>query len=135
MQIFDAPDRNFCTVKRTLSSSPLQALVLLNDPQFIEASRSIALRMLQEGGDKLNNQLSYGFRLVTGRLPNTKEMKLLRNMYNVQQEHYQKNIKKAEKILSIGEAPLPKNVRLVETASFADIALALINTDEFFTRK
>lgn len=82
MLIFDAPDRNFCTVKRAVSNSPLQALALMNDPTFIEASKFIAGRMMTEGGATTTEQLTYGFRLVTGRTPDTKENALLKKMYD-----------------------------------------------------
>lgn len=67
MLMFDAAERNTCTVLRQNTSTPLQALALLNDVQFIEAARFIGQRMLREGGASLNDRLAWGFRLVTGR--------------------------------------------------------------------
>ena len=69
MAVFDAPSRSDCVVRRQSTSSPLQALVLLNDPQYVEASRVLAERMLREGGDALRERLAHGFRLATSRRP------------------------------------------------------------------
>ena len=136
MLIFDAPDRNFCTVKRSVSSSPLQALALLNDPTFIEASKYIAGRMMQEGGKDVKEQLVYGFRLVTGRRPDAQEMELLTKMYGQEYQLYTKQPGKAIKILSVGHAQAPlKTAGLAQTAACVDVVMALINTDEFITRK
>jgi hypothetical protein len=137
MLIFDAPDRNFCTVKRSVSSSPLQALALLNDPTFIEASKFIAARMEQEGGSNTRDQLIFGFRLVTGRRPDNKETALLNRMYTGEYELYKKNPEKARKILSIGEASMKTAPKpgIPEIAAYTNVVMALLNTDEFITRK
>ncbi|RYY62970.1 MAG: DUF1553 domain-containing protein, partial [Chitinophagaceae bacterium] len=135
MLIFDAPDRNFCTVKRTVSSSPLQALALLNDPTFIEASKFVAARMISEGGTTEKEQLVYGFRLVTGRTPDQKETDLLLKMYTQEKMLYLKTPSKAKKILSVGEASYVNRAGVPETAAYVDVVMALLNTDEFITRK
>lgn len=138
MLIFDAPDRNFCTVKRSVSSSPLQALALMNDPTFIEASKFIATRMIQEGGDDARHKLNLGFRLITGRSPDEKETQLLAHMYQTEADLYKKNPGKAKKILTVGNAKLqqPSSMEaLIETAAYTDVVMALLNTDEFITRK
>ncbi|RYY53379.1 MAG: DUF1553 domain-containing protein, partial [Chitinophagaceae bacterium] len=135
MLIFDAPDRNFCTVKRTVSSSPLQALALMNDPTFIEASKFIAGRMIGEGGNTEKERLVYGFRLVTGRAPDQKETDLLQEMYRQEKSLYIKTPSKATKILSVGDAQFRNNAAVPETAACVDVVMALLNTDEFITRK
>lgn len=135
MLIFDAPDRNFCTVKRAVSNSPLQALALMNDPTFIEAAKFVAGRMMTEGGANVKDQLIYGFRLVTGRTPDTKEQALLTRMFEKENELYKKNPHKAKKILSVGNAKMEMKGGLTETAAYVDVVMALLNTDEFITRK
>jgi cytochrome c553 len=135
MLIFDAPDRNFCTVRRAVSNSPLQALALMNDPTFIEASKFIAGRMMTEGGNTTQEQLVYGFRLVTGRVPDEKEGALLTKMFNQENELYKKSPAKATRILSIGNAKAQMKGGLTETAAYVDVVMALLNTDEFITRK
>lgn len=135
MLIFDAPDRNFCTVKRSVSNSPLQALAMMNDPTFIEASKFIAGRMMTEGGTNPHDQLTYGFRLVTGRKPDEKEIALLKKMYDEEISMYKKTPSKAKKILAIGNAGTQLKGGAEETAAYVDVVMALLNTDEFITRK
>lgn len=133
LQIFDAGDRSQCTVKRQISSSPMQSLALLNDPQMIEAARFVGGRMLQEGGNNNSDQLKFGFRLVTGRNPNVKEFQLLQRMYSVESENYKKFPDKAKKILMVGASKIETG-NIVLLATYANIVQALMNTDEFITR-
>jgi len=78
---FDAPSREFCTVRRTRTNTPLQALTLLNDPAFFEAARGLAGRMMMEGGDESKSRLEYGHRLCVGRLPEPGELRILQELY------------------------------------------------------
>lgn len=135
MLIFDAPDRNFCTVKRTVSNSPLQALAMLNDPTFIEASKFVAARMMQLGGATPADQLVYGFRLVTGRKPGEQEHALLQKMYSEELENFKKYPAKAQKLLAVGHAKTILRSGAPETAACVNVVMALLNTDEFITRK
>ena len=102
LQIFDAPDRSLCTVKRQVSSSPMQSLAMLNDPQIIEAARSLAWHSMQNGGSSLENQLNYCFRLITGRKPQSKEIILLNELYKAEKKNFGKQPAKADKYLSNG---------------------------------
>ena len=111
----------------------MQSLALLNDPQMIEAARLIGWRMMQEGGATTAKQLAFGFKLVTGRNPTTKELNLLENMFTTEQNNYKKNPDKAVKILSVGATKVATNQTLL-LATNASVALALMNTDEFITR-
>lgn len=135
MLVFDAPDRNFCTVKRNNSSSPLQALVLMNDPQFIEAARLIAERAMKESSNTLDAQLAYTHRLVTGRKPRANEMQLMKKMYNFSIDKLNTKPQLVDNMLNTGvkkaDATLPK----LPMVACSEIALALMNTDEFFVRK
>jgi hypothetical protein len=135
MLIFDAADRSNCTVHRRSTSTPLQALVLLNDPQFVEASRLLAERMVQEGGDTLEEQLTFGFRLLTGRYPTGKELQLLTQMYQDEKQRFQEKPDSAVAYLSTGETLRNKKLNLVEAASLATVANAIMNTDEAYTKK
>jgi Protein of unknown function (DUF1553) len=137
MQIFDAPDRNYCTVKRNPSSSPLQALVLLNDPQFVEAARLLAIRTMNEVGTKSEDRLSRVFLMLTGRNPNSKEVPLLQKMYDTEWKHFSEAPKLANQFLNVGFRKFntaDKN-ELVATAALANVSLSIMNTDEFITRK
>jgi len=84
MAIFDQPNREICTVKRENTNTPLQALVLLNDPQFVESAKILAQRMQIEGGSDLHEQLIYAFRLVTGRVPVDEELAIFHRLYSDQ---------------------------------------------------
>lgn len=134
LQIFDAPDRSLCTVKRQVSSSPMQSLAMLNDPQIIEAARSLAWHSIQNGGSSLENQLNYCFRLITGRKPQSKEIILLNELYKAEKKNFGKQPAKAVKYLSTGYDKKSISDK-VSLASFASVAAIVMNTDEFFTRK
>jgi hypothetical protein len=77
---FDAPDREKCAARRSVTNTPLQALALMNDPTFVEAAQMLAERMLKEGGIEKRRRLQYGFRLVTGREPVAREMAVLQKL-------------------------------------------------------
>ncbi len=134
LQIFDASDRSTCIVKRQVSSSPMQSLAMLNDPQMIEAARTVAIRMMKEGGTKRQNQLTWGFRLITGRSPNKKENALLDEMYLSELKNFETNPGKASDYLSVGKS-CADVANPNELAALSNTALALMNTDEFLTRK
>jgi hypothetical protein len=134
LQIFDAPDRSICMVKRQVSSSPMQSLALLNNPQIIESARSIAWHSMQKGGNTLDTQLSYCFQLITGRKPQVKESELMKNLYTAETKNFSAHPEKVKKYLAIGYLKVPVQNENV-LASFASVAVTLMNTDEFFTRK
>ena len=134
LQIFDASDRSTCIVKRQVSSSPMQSLAMLNDPQMIEAARNVAIRMMKVGGVKRNLQLGWGFRLITGRAPNKKEQVLMQEMYLSELKNFEANPGKASDYLSVGKS-CADVANPNELAALSNTALALMNTDEFLTRK
>ena len=78
MTVFDAPDREFCIVRRSSTNTPLQALTLLNDPIFVEAARKLAERAFREGGTTTESRLEFAFRITTGRAPGEEERRVLR---------------------------------------------------------
>jgi hypothetical protein len=112
----------------------MQSLAMLNDPQIIEAARNVAIRMMNEGGTKRQTQLSWGFRLITGRFPNKKENALLDEMYLSELKNFEKNPGKASDYLSVGRS-CADVANPNELAALSNTALALMNTDEFLTRK
>ena len=127
---FDASERLFCTVKRQRTSTPTQALVLLNDPQYLEAARVLAERMIREGGPGAAERIAYGFRLLTSRRPDGEELRLLRSLYERQLEGFRGNPKAASRLLAVGETPADRSLAPVETASYAVVASTLMNFDE-----
>jgi hypothetical protein len=134
LQIFDAPDRSVCTVKRQKSSSPMQSLAMLNDPQMIEAARFVGLRMLEEGGQDVDLKLLFGFRLITGRKPGPKELALLKKMHEAEIKNFSQYPEKAEAYLGVGTLRTDYQDRR-SLATMSTIALAIMNTDEYLTRK
>ncbi|MDX2304503.1 MAG: DUF1553 domain-containing protein [Microscillaceae bacterium] len=135
MNAFDAPNRDVCTVKRENTNTPLQALVLLNDPQFVEAARVLAERMQKEGGKTVQEQINYAFRLVTGRKPKAKETALLTQLCLQQKADFEKFPQKAQELLSIGEYPRDQNLDQIQTAALAAVANTLLSHDEAYMRR
>ncbi|MGL4631521.1 MAG: DUF1553 domain-containing protein, partial [Leadbetterella sp.] len=135
MLVFDAPDRNFCTVRRSQSSSPLQALVLMNDPQYIEAARFIAQRSMQETTNSTDAHLIYMYRLVTGRRPRASELELMKKMYDFSVSKLSKKPLVVENILNTGVTKANPALPKLPLVAYSEVAIALMNTDEFFVRK
>ena len=102
---FDAAERLFCTVNRQRTSTPLQALILLNDPQYVEAARMLGERMILEGGTATRDRITLGFRLLTGRTPLASELALLEQLYADERAAFAKDPGAARKLLATGEAP------------------------------
>jgi hypothetical protein len=135
MLIFDAPDRNTCVVRRETTSTPLQALVLLNDPQYVEAAKFVGERMIVEAGAELKDQLIYGYRLLTGRKPGAKELSLILNLYEEEKDNFEKNPAALKQYLSNGEKNIVRDLDQQKLAAFAVVASAIMNTHEFYTKK
>ncbi len=100
---FDAAERLFCTVNRQRTNTPLQSLVLLNDPQYLEASRVLAERMIVEGGAQTRDRITFAFRLLTSRRPDAKELELLDTLYADMRAEYGRDKASALKLLSVGD--------------------------------
>ncbi len=130
---FDAPNREVCTVGRTNTNTPLQALVLLNDPQFVEAARHFALRMLRLSGDD-RSRLSYGFRAVVTRDATTKELALLETSLREELSKFSGKEEMARNYLSTGESPLSLEFPLEQQAAWTAMAQLLFNLSETITR-
>ena len=134
MLTFDATSREVCTVKREVTSTPLQALVLLNDPQFFEASRIFAERIIKSK-DTLEDQISHGFRLATARHPKEEELKILIDPYKSQFQYFRQNRDKAYQVLSVGEKARDMNLYSVKTAAMTMVANTLLNHNETYTKR
>ncbi len=136
MITFDAPGRDKCTVTRERTNTPLQALVLLNDPQFVEAARVLAVRIQKEMNNAtLEKQLSFGFRLLFGKSASSTELKLMQNQFSVSLEKFTKNPSEASKLLNTGEFPVDPNLDHEKTAALAMVANTLMNYDEFYMKR
>lgn len=135
MTIFDTPDRNFCVVRRQNTNTPLQALVLLNDPQYVEAARVLAERMQKEGGSDTETRIRYGFRLATSRRPTQAEASLLADVYEEERRRFARAPADADSLLAVGERPRDPALDRYDTAAFAVVAGLLLNHDEAYTKR
>jgi hypothetical protein len=135
MTTFDAADRSICTAKRQSTSTPLQALALLNDPQFVEAGRFLGQRMLKEGGTTTAERAGWAFRLVTGRPASDKEVSLLVTLFEEQRDHFAANPKDVVKLLAIGESKSDAKLDTANLAAATQLALAILNHDAAVNRR
>jgi hypothetical protein len=131
MLSFDASDRYFCLVRRQKTTTPLQSLVLMNDPQFVEAARLLGERMMKENDGEITDRISFAFRVLTSREPSNEELRILQNLYEEQILVFEEDKKKTIDWLSIGEYPADKNLNKTELASCSFIASTIMNFDEF----
>lgn len=130
---FDAPDRELCTVRRSRTNTPLQALVLMNDPTYVEAARKLGERLLEEGaGDEA--RLKLGFRLTTARVPSRNELEVLERIHGRAREVFRTDPQKAARLLNVGESPTGKRFDSIELAAWTAVAQVLLNLDEVVTR-
>ncbi len=135
MTAFDAPSREVCTVARENTNTPLQALVLLNDTQFVEASRVLAERAQKEGGNNLDEQITYAFRLATSRKPKTEEIRLLKELFENQAEYFKNSPKEALKYVTVGNKVFDNSLNTYKTAAMTVVANTLLNHDEAYTKR
>ena len=135
MTTFDVSSRDKCAVQRAQTNTPLQALILLNDPQFVEASRVLAARMQREGGNKLEDQLTFAFRSATGRQPVPKEIAILQQLFEKEKIRFQQSPKKAKALLSVGNYPIDKSLNTSTTAALAVVANTILNHDEAYMKR
>jgi hypothetical protein len=132
---FDAPDREKCAVRRSVTNTPLQALVLMNDPTYIEASRALAQRVLREAAPNVRSRASRVFRLITLRNPRSAELAIVQKLALQQLAHYQTHVEDAERLLSVGESSSDPAVDRVQLAAWTNVASVLFSMDESVTRE
>jgi hypothetical protein len=132
---FDAPSRETCTLLRPRTNTPLQALALMNDEQFVEASRQLATRMMVEGGTNTQDRLAYGFKLCTARQPKPRELEVLTGMLAQQLAHYQNDREAAQKLVAVGESKRNESLDPSELAAWTMTANLLLNLDETITKE
>ena len=131
---FDAPDRETCTVRRARTNTPLQALVMLNDPTYVEASRKLAERMIREGGDTSETRIALAFRLATSRAPRPEERAILSEIYQTELTKFRSHPDHALKLLSVGEAKRDETLDPAEVAAMSTVAGVILNLDEVVTK-
>lgn len=133
MSTFDAPDREFCLVRRARTNTPLQALVLLNDPTFVEASRKLAERCLTNSQD-INIRIDHAFRIVLGRRPDDLERATIQNILNEATLEFTADPSSAEAWLAVGASPREKTLSPVELAAWSTAMSVLLNLDESISK-
>lgn len=132
---FDAPDRYYCVVNRQKTSTPLQLLVLMNDPQFVEAARMLGERMEKETTRQTANKMDFAFRLLIGRSPSEVEVTTLEELYDEQVAFFKNNKTQALELLSIGEYQRDKTLNASIIAANTVVASTIMNFDEFVMKR
>lgn len=132
MLIFDVPSREKCTVKRPRTNTPLQALVTLNDPQFVEAARVLAARLINERKDT-ESRIRHAYKLVTSREANSREIAILTDTLEEQIQEFT-DPEKANEYLSVGEHKRDEKIDPTEHAAWSVISQLILNLDEALTR-
>jgi hypothetical protein len=134
MILFDAPTRETCTVRRARACTPLQALDLLNDPQYVEASRAFAQRMMLEGGKDDKSRIAYGVRLAIARKPSAVETKILENILNQELTKFRRDTVAADNYLKVGSFRQRSDLDPGELAAWTTVASVVLNLDETITK-
>jgi hypothetical protein len=134
MTTFDAPSREACTVRRERTNTPLQALLLMNEPQFVEASRALAERALREGGSDVDDRLALLFALATSRRPEASELAELGAAYRDLLAHYRANADAARKLLQSSGAKVDAVADPADLAAWTMLGNIVLNLDEVVTR-
>ena len=134
MSTFDAPDRETCQVRRARTNTPLQALVLMNDVQFIEAARKFAERVMSEGGSDVGQRVAFAFRTVLARQPSSSEVDTLTRLFNDYQTEFKEHPESATKLLAAGESPRNESLDAAELGAWTMIAHLLLNLSETVTK-
>jgi len=135
MMLFDVPFREVCSMRRTRSNTPLQALNLLNDPTYVEASRFLAVRMIRHGGESDASRLAYGFRLLLAREPSQRELDILSRAVDRWTAEFQRDSEAARKLLSIGESQGHGSIPPDMLAAYTTLASTLLNLDETISKE
>ena len=134
LMAFDTPDRETCAVRRARTNTPIQALVTMNDPTYVEAARKFAERIVREGGNDDPSRIAFAMNTVVSHLPTTKERASLEKTLERARKTFQHDPQKATQILSVGESPRDESLHPIEVASWAIVATTILNSDEALTR-
>jgi hypothetical protein len=133
MLVFDVPDRSVCKVRRSNTSTPLQALVLLNDPQYLEAARVLAEKIISSLAYSSELQLEKAFRMITGRQADKQEINLLTSFYQEELSRFQANQVDTRDYLSIGYQERDRSLEPIGVAALATVISGIMNTSESYT--
>ena len=131
---FDAPTREECTAKRTVSNTPLQALVLMNDPTYVEAARALAVRVLKEGGESWDAKANFVLQSVLQRAPTTEEKSVLQKLYQKHQDQFASDADARAALASVGKFQAPEEIDAVELAAWTSVCRVVLNLHETINR-
>ncbi len=134
MLLFDAPTREICTVKRSRTNTPLQALVLLNEVTFVEAARGLAQRMMLQGGDTPEKRIAYGYKRATATEVDAAGLKILLKGWQNRLAVYQAQPEAAQKLITQGASKPDATLNPAELAAYTTTAGVLLNLDRTVTR-
>jgi hypothetical protein len=133
MATFDAPNREVCTLRRSRTNTPLQALVTLNDPVYIEAAQALARNMLTSDASStpsLERQIQFGVQACLMRAPTTAELERIKQLFTEMRDHYAQHPEEAKKLAEDPLGPLPAEIDTASAAAMTVVANALLNLDE-----
>ncbi|MDB6129676.1 MAG: hypothetical protein JWM04_783 [Verrucomicrobiales bacterium] len=134
MLSFDAPDREFCTVRRSRTNTPLQALLLWNETGYLEAARHLAGRMIHEGGKSDSTRVAFAFQLATGRKPTFKEAGVLLHSLEKLRADFTDHSEEAAAFLKVGDSAIDTSILQSELAAMTGVASMILNLDETITK-
>jgi len=134
LMAFDAPARDECTANRAGSNTPLQALVLLNDPTYVEAARVFAEKIMRDGGADTDAKISWAFARTLARPPTDQERRLLTGLLEKQRARYRGDERAAKELISTGDAPLAQGLPHADLAAWTSVGRTLLNLHETITR-
>ena len=135
MVALDATNREVCTMRRQRTSTPLAALVMLNDPTFVEAARALAGSLLQSEGSDIEDCIHAGYLRVVGRSPNSQEMDELLRLFGRQQGIYRDDRRAAEALVTVGESPRDSALPVDVHAALTCVASVILNLDETISKE
>jgi hypothetical protein len=134
LQAFDAPSREECVADRARSNTPLQSLVLLNDPTYVEAARALAVWTLRAGGTTTDDRLNWAFHRALARAAAPEERRMLSELLARHREHFAEDGAAAEQLLAVGNSPVPVHLNRAELAAWTSVCRVILNLHETITR-
>ncbi|MDA7924598.1 PSD1 and planctomycete cytochrome C domain-containing protein [Mariniblastus sp.] len=134
MATFDAPSREYCVVRRSSTNTPLQALVMLHDPQFVESARFLGKRMLDSDQPTIESKIAFGFKCCTSREPTEPELEILLGTYHRRLDQYRADLSAADQTLGVGGIKITAVKDRAKLAALTQVARMLMNLSEFLTK-
>ena len=135
LMAFDTPTRETCTLERQRTNTPMQALVTLNDEQFVEASRAFAQRILKSSAKTFTDRVDWAFEVATGHPADELRKQVFEDTYKYQKEKFTAEPNRAKELLEAGETPRDTSINANEHASWTVLASMLLNLDETLNRE